>query len=146
MNNAIILTTSEPSFMGGVFDSKGIHKETHSKTATIADKHNNGKIPCNPNRYLSIYYDGELEDAMGYDIPCLINGSVPELENGDILPVKTVTLDDKEIDAVMLVGVYTDRSPEFLHALIMTINDAEIFLSDIETDSKNGISFEALLD
>ena len=45
----------------------------------------------------------------------------------------------------MLVGIYADRSPEFLYALIMTINDAELFLSDIETDSRSGISFKALL-
>ena len=145
MDSNIILTTSEASFMGGFFDDDKEYEHTHKRTAIIAEKHGNGEPPCNPNRSLSIYYDGELENEMGYDIPCLISGTVPELKNGDILPVNTVTLEDKKFDAVMLVGIYADRSPEFLYALIMTINDAELFLSDIETDSRSGISFKALL-
>tara|TARA_Y100000310_G_scaffold324984_1_gene387691 strand:- start:285 stop:725 length:441 start_codon:yes stop_codon:yes gene_type:complete len=146
MDSNIILTTSEVSFMGGFFDDNEAYEHAHKRTAIIAKKHGNGDPPCNPNHHLSIYYDGKLENEMGYDIPCLISGTVPELKDGDILPVNTVTLDDKKFDAVMLVGVYTDRSPEFLHALIMTIDDAEIFLSDIETDSNSGISFKALVD
>ena len=103
MNN-IILTTTEPSAFGGAFDDEETRKECASRTKIIFNKYNDGNLPSNTNR-MSVYYQGELEDVMGYDIPCLINGAMPELQYGDIIPVKAITLDDKSYDAVMLVKI-----------------------------------------
>ena len=140
MNN-IILTTTEPSAFGGAFDDEETRKECASRTKIIFDKYNDGNLPSNTNR-MSVYYQGELEDVMGYDIPCLINGAMPELQYGDIIPVKAITLDDKSYDAVMLVGEY-DRN-EGLYALIMTYHDAETFLSG-ELEAEYGmVSFDKL--
>ena len=140
MNN-IILTTTEPSAFGGAFDDEETRKECASRTKIISDKYNDGNLPSNTNR-MSVYYQGELEDVMGYDIPCLINGAMPELQYGDIIPVKAITLDDKSYDAVMLVGEY-DRN-EGLYALIMTYHDAETFLSG-ELEAEYGmVSFDKL--
>ena len=140
MNN-IILTTTEPSAFGGAFDDKETRKECASRTKIIFNKYNDGNLPSNTNR-MSVYYQGELEDVMGYDIPCLINGAMPELQYGDIIPVKAITLDDKSYDAVMLVGEY-DRN-EGLYALIMTYHDAETFLSG-ELEAEYGmVSFDKL--
>lgn len=140
MNN-IILTTTEPSAFGGAFDDEETRKECASRTKIIFNKYNDGNLPSNTNR-MSVYYQGELEDVMGYDIPCLINGAMPELQYGDIIPVKAITLDDKSYDAVMLVGEY-DRN-EGLYALIMTYHDAETFLSG-ELEAEYGmVSFDKL--
>ena len=140
MNN-IILTTTEPSAFGGAFDNEETRKECASRTKIIFNKYNDGNLPSNTNR-MSVYYQGELEDVMGYDIPCLINGAMPELQYGDIIPVKAITLDDKSYDAVMLVGEY-DRN-EGLYALIMTYHDAETFLSG-ELEAEYGmVSFDKL--
>ena len=140
MNN-IILTTTEPSAFGGAFDDEETRKECASRTKIIFNKYNDGNLPSNTNR-MSVYYQGELEDVMGYDIPCLINGAMPELQYGDIIPVKAITLDDKSYDAVMLVGEY-DRN-EGLYALIMTYHDAETFLSG-ELEAECGmVSFDKL--
>ena len=140
MNN-IILTTTEPSAFGGAFDDEETRKECASSTKIIFNKYNDGNLPSNTNR-MSVYYQGELEDLMGYDIPCLINGAMPELQYGDIIPVKAITLDDKSYDAVMLVGEY-DRN-EGLYALIMTYHDAETFLSG-ELEAEYGmVSFDKL--
>ena len=140
MNN-IILTTTEPSAFGGAFDDEETRKECASRTKIIFNKYNDGNLPSNTNR-MSVYYQGELEDVMGYDIPCLINAEIPELQYGDIIPVKAITLDDKSYDAVMLVGEY-DRN-EGLYALIMTYHDAETFLSG-ELEAEYGmVSFDKL--
>ena len=140
MNN-IILTTTEPSAFGGAFDDEETRKECASRTKIIFNKYNDGNLPSNTNR-MSVYYQGELEDVMGYDIPCLINGAMPELQYGDIIPVKAITLDDKSYDSVMLVGEY-DRN-EGLYALIMTYHDAETFLSG-ELEAEYGmVSFDKL--
>ena len=140
MNN-IILTTTEPSAFGGAFDDEETRKECASRTKIIFNKYNDGNLPSNTNR-MSVYYQGELEDVMGYDIPCLINGAMPELQYGDIIPVKAITLDDKSYDAVMLVGEY-DRN-EGLYALIMTYHDAETFLSGEHQDEYGMVSFDKL--
>ena len=143
MNN-IILTTTDPSFFGGIFDDEETRKERTNRTKIISDKYNNGNLPSNTNK-MSVYYQGELEDVMGYDIPCLINGEMPELQYGDIIPVTAITLNDKSYDAVMLVGQYDCN--EGLYALIMTYNDAETFLSGIKVEAECGeVSFDKLIE
>ena len=132
----IIFTTSEPSFMGGMFDTEETRKETHNRTTTIYKKYNTGKTKNLNTRPMSIYFDGALESEMGYDLPTLIEGTVPELKDGDITSVTAVTLEDEVINAVMLTGIdigMTD-SPNskhpYLFTLILTIDEAEEFLSN----------------
>lgn len=152
MRKDIILTTSEPSFMCGIFDNEETRKENHSRTTTIYKKYNTAKTKNLNTRPMSIYFDGDLESQMGYDVPTLIEGTIPELKDGDITSVIAVTLEDKVINAVMLTGIdigMTD-SPDtkypYLFTLILTIDEAEQFLSNqIDKWREEGYTFESLI-
>jgi hypothetical protein len=145
MNN-IIFTTTEPSFMAGVFNTEADNASARKRTDIIIDKYNTA-IPVNNTKTMSCYFEGDLEAEMGYDCPVLIEGSIPKLSNGDILSVMAVTLDGKELDAVMLVGydrgMSEDEDNFWLYSLILTLEDAESLLSNGITDTFGDYDFTA---
>tara|TARA_R100000655_G_scaffold50319_1_gene87924 strand:- start:321 stop:752 length:432 start_codon:yes stop_codon:yes gene_type:complete len=107
--------------------------------------------PINNNGFFSCYFSGDLERQMGFDIVKHIGGEFPIINDGDILPVNAIVYNADRanklvyiVKAVMLVGKYnwTDR----LYALIMTINDAENFLSKGELEAElGGVVFNKLI-
>jgi len=104
-----------------------------------------GNKPVNDNEFFSCYFSGELETLMGFDIVKHIGGEFPLINEGDIIPIHAILYEKGEIvKAVMLVGKYnnTDR----LYALIMTINDAENFLSEGKLEAElGGVTFNKLI-
>ena len=84
----IIVTTSEPSFMGGMFDDEETKQETHSVALKLHNKYKDSNPAVNENENIwGIYFDGELEDIMGFDIVTLVAGTVPKLKIGDKIDV-----------------------------------------------------------
>ena len=113
----IIVTTSEPSFMGGMFDDEETTNETHNFALELHEKYKDSNPAVNNNKDLrSVYFDGELEDLMGFDIVTHVAGEIPEIKDGDKIPMTAITLKGKEINAVM--SVFCER--EALRALIHT--------------------------
>jgi hypothetical protein len=74
---------------------------------------------------------------------------MPIINNGDIIPVDVVACNRNEsINAVMLVGVYkyTEEFDHRFYALVMTIDDAEMFLSQGKlTAEVGGVNFNKLI-
>ena len=58
--------------------------------------------------FFSCYIHGELEYDVSYDIPTLLNGTIPVLNYGDHVPCQLI-FEDKPIKAVMVVGKDRDR-------------------------------------
>jgi hypothetical protein len=84
--------------MGGAFDTE----EEHNKRTTQAQRL--GKNPINENEdFFCIYFDGRLEEMIGFDIVCFIDGTMPKIKYGDIIDCTVITPDDKEHDAIIIV-------------------------------------------
>jgi len=109
----IIVTTMEPSFMGGMFDEDG---NAQSYALKLHKKYKDSNPAINNNEFFSVYFDGELEELMGFDIVRHVAGEIPEIKDGDKIPMTAITLKGKEINAVM--SVFCER--EALRALIHT--------------------------
>ena len=133
------VTTTQPMFLGGVVASDEELQEAEEFARSMYNKNKqNGDAPVNPNEFFSCYFAGELESMMGFDIVAHIGGDLPPVHDGDIIPVDAVVYGkDKVVDAVMLVGRYINM--ERLYALVMTIDDAEKFLSKGKLESEMGM-------
>jgi len=142
------LTTTQPMFFGGAFASDEEQQEAEMFVESIYIKNKqDGNEAVNPNEFFSCYFDGELEHMMGFDIVKQVGGELPQINDGDIIPVDAVVYGKDEIvDAVMLVGIYKYMTPKRLYALVMTIEDAEIFLSEGKLESEmGGVTFNTLI-
>ena len=139
------VTTTEPMFLGGVISSDTELQEAKKFAKSIYNKNKEkGNEPINPNKFFSCYFDGELEGMMGFDIVAHVGGEFPLINDGDIIPVDAVIYGkDQIVDAIMLVGRYINM--ERLYALVMTIEDAEMFLSEGKLESEmGGVTFSKL--
>tara|TARA_R100000808_G_scaffold23964_1_gene54051 strand:- start:1643 stop:2092 length:450 start_codon:yes stop_codon:yes gene_type:complete len=89
----------EPSFMFGLFDSEEERSDNTAQAQRLAGN------PINKNKQgFEVYFDGEIEEMIGFDVVCHIDGVVPKLKYGDKIECIAITPDDKEHDAIMYVG------------------------------------------
>ena len=89
----------EPSFMFGLFDDEEQRAEDVAQAIRLAGN------PINKNKKVfEVYFDGEIEEMIGFDVVCPIDGVVPKLKYGDKIECIAITPDDKEHDAIMYVG------------------------------------------
>ena len=133
------VTTTEPMFMCGVLSSEEELKEAQEFAKSIFNNNKqNRNEPINPNEFFSCYFHGKLETMMGFDIVSHVGGNLPLINDGDIIPVDAVIYGkDKVVDAVMLIGSYINM--ERLYSLVMTIEDAEMFMSEGKLESEMGL-------
>ena len=97
--NKPVFCGQEPSFMGGLFDTK----EEYNKRTTQAQKL--AKNPINENEdFFEIYFDGKLEEMIGFDIVCFVDGVMPKIKAGDKIECIAITPDDKKHDAIIHVS------------------------------------------
>ena len=101
----LILCGEEPSFMGGVFDTKEMREESHSQAKRLAKKYNSDSINhCKNPEISNIYFHGKLQDDMGFDLVNAVGGELPQLKVGDEIKCIAVLPDNKEVDATLYVG------------------------------------------
>ena len=106
MDNKPVFCGQEPAFMAGAFETE---EENLSRNAQAIRLSGN---PIDDNKSTkSIYFDGELEMMIGFDIVSFIGGTLPKLVYGDKIECITITPDDKKHDAIIYVGRYTSSSP-----------------------------------
>jgi hypothetical protein len=114
--NKPIFCGQEPSFMAGFFDTE----EEHNKNTTQAQRL--GKNPINENEdFFEIYFDGKLEQMIGFDIVCFVDGVMPKIKTGDKIECIAITPDDKKHDAV--IYVFTKGKTKNLHCLVRLPDD-----------------------
>ena len=101
----IVVTTIEPSIMGGMFDEDG---NAQSYARKLYEKYKDSNPAVNNNEFFPVYFDGELEELMEFDIVKHVAGEIPEIKDGDKIPMTAITLKGKEIDAVM--SVFCEKS------------------------------------
>ena len=111
-----IFCGQEPSFMGGAFDSEEEYLSRTTQAQRLAGK------PVNNNEdHFPIYFDGELEMMIGFDIVSFVDGIMPEVKYGDRIECFAIAPDDKKYDAVVHVGRY--KSNKKLYCLIRLKSD-----------------------
>jgi hypothetical protein len=100
-----IFCGQEPSFMGGALDTE----EQHSDRTQQAQKLSGNPINKNKESF-TIYFHGELESMMGFDIVSFVDGTFPKIKFGDRVKCIAITPDGKKHKAVTYVGHYkTDK-------------------------------------
>ena len=116
MNSKPVFCGQEPSFMLGIFDTEEEHSEKTSQAQRL------GNNPINKNdEFFEIYFHGELEGMVGFDVVCFVDGTMPEINYGDAIECITITPDDKKHDAIIHVG--RRKSTKQLFCLVRTPND-----------------------
>ena len=97
--NTPVFCGQEPSFMGGSFDDEETYKERTTQAQRLSGN------PVNKNKeFFSIYFHGELENMMGFDIVSFIDGTFPVIKDGDRVKCIAITPDDEKHDAITYVG------------------------------------------
>lgn len=109
MTNKPVFCTEEPSFMGGAFEGD----EVRSQAIRLR------KSPKVAHRIDSIYFDGTLENLLGYDIVNFIDGEIPHLLHGAVVPCSVITPSDAELDALIVAR----RKGERVECLIVLEED-----------------------
>ncbi len=119
MENKLVVCTEEPSFMGGIFDTKEMREEAHSQASKLVKKYGGGKShPKNPD-FVSMYFHGKLENDMGFDLVNVVGGKMPQLKVGDEIKCTAVLPDNKEVNAVIYVGRRIKDDSNNLYCLIL---------------------------
>mgnify|MGYP003151610378 CR=1 FL=1 len=104
--NCPVFCGQEPGFMGGAFDDEDTHKERTVQARKLA-----GNPIDKSDADFSIYFHGELEYMIGFDIVSFIDGTFPKIKYGDKIKSITYTPDGKKHDTIVYVGEYKSGSP-----------------------------------
>jgi hypothetical protein len=95
--------------------------------------------------YGSIYFDGNLESEMGYDIAMHVGGIIDQdFKTGDTfkaIAIQPASL--KRIECIGIVGKYNHWSPNKHYVLIMTPEDYSNFINKSDlTAEMDGVTFK----
>ena len=92
-----------PSFMGGAFNDEKTDRQVKSQAARLS-KEINGNPKILEKSYVSCYLHDGIEYLCGYDIPNLIDGTIPEVQYGDIVDCLVYDCDDIVHECFMVIG------------------------------------------
>ena len=114
--NIPVFCGQEPSFMGGMFDdpTEYYHRTRQAQRLT-------GNPINNNDDHFAIYFHGELEDMMGFDIVSFVDGIMPKIKYGDRIKCIAITPDDIKHTSIIYVGRY--KHDKKLYCLIKLEND-----------------------
>ena len=103
MDNKPIFCSEMPSFMGGAFNDDDTNKEVKSQAARLS-KEINGNPKILEKSFVTCYLHGGIEYLCGFDIPNLIDGTIPELQYGNIVDCLVYDYDDIVHECFMVIG------------------------------------------
>lgn len=103
MENKPVFCPQEPSFMAGAFNDEETEERVKSQAARLSKE-----IDGNPNNLatnnLSCYLHGTIENLCQYDIPVLIDGTIPKIKYGNIVECLVYDKQDIVHDCFLVVG------------------------------------------
>lgn len=98
-----IFCAEAPSFMGGAFNDEKTDRQVKSQAARLS-KEINGNPKILEKSFISCYLHDGIERICGYDIPNLLDGTIPELQYGDIIDCLVYDYDDIVHECFIIVG------------------------------------------
>tara|TARA_Y100000310_G_scaffold324799_1_gene387137 strand:+ start:266 stop:766 length:501 start_codon:yes stop_codon:yes gene_type:complete len=110
--NCPVFCGQAPGFMAGIFDTEDEFNERNTQANELVDSGQATGKPIDKNTdHFSIYFHGELEYMIGFDIVSFIDGTFPEIKYGDKIKSITYTPDGEKHNTIVYVGKYTSNSP-----------------------------------
>ena len=103
LNKRPIFCSEMPSFMGGAFNDEETNKKVKSQAARLS-KEINGNPKILEKNFVSCYLHDGIEYLCGYDIPNLIDGTIPQVQYGDIIDCLVYDCDDIVHECFMVIG------------------------------------------
>ena len=121
-----------PSFMGGAFNDEKTDRQVKSQAARLS-KEINGNPKILEKSYVSCYLHDGIEYLCGYDIPNLIDGTIPEVQYGNIVDCLVYDCDH---ECFMVIGKRTRDNirPNELFCLIILKEEINKLQSTEEVD------------
>ena len=115
-----VFCTEKPSLLGGAFNDDDTKEKVKSQALRLR-----GNPRIEHVGFMVCYFHGKLEaEHMHYDIVNIVDGCLPALKYGDVIPCVTITPDGKRLDTVMCVG--KSRYPKgSLRAYIILPDDVD---------------------
>ena len=128
-----VFCSEMPSFMGGAFNNFDTNKEIKSQASRL-HKEINGKPKILEKNFVSCYLHDGIQDLCGYDIPNLIDGTIPELQYGNIVDCLVYDYDDIVHECLMVVGKRLLFGDDDLFCLIVLKEELDTLQSTREVD------------
>jgi len=117
-----------PSFMGGALNDDETNKKVKSQADRLS-KEINGNPKILEKSYVVCYLHDGIEYLCGYDIPNLIDGTIPEVQYGNIVDCLVYDCNDIVHECFMVIGKRTRDNirPNELFCLIILKEEFSMF-------------------
>ena len=139
LKNKPVFCGQEPSFMGGAFNTEEDEERVKSQAVRLSKEIDGNPVNLSNNVW-NVFLHGKIENLCEYDIPVLIDGTVPDVQYGNIVECIVYDIKDRPLDCYIVVGKSITVSNK-LYCLIVLKDDIKMIANKLYPTTESDFSF-----